>query len=74
MFTDTPFLSITADHRRRELLAEADRFRLGRLARSARREARAAQRSAELRRAVVPAARSVERSNVDAERRYPVPR
>ena len=40
MFTDVPFLSVSADLRRRELLAEAEQYRLGRLARAARRAAR----------------------------------
>ncbi len=37
MFTDTPFLSQLADQRHRELVAEAEQYRLGRLARAARR-------------------------------------
>lgn len=76
MFTDTPFLSSGADLRHRELLAEADRFRLAKLARTARREARAVarRRAATPRPIPVPAAPSREAGNVDAERRYPVPR
>lgn len=42
MFTDAPFLSVSADLRRRELLAEAEQYRLGRLARAARRAGRGA--------------------------------
>lgn len=75
MFTDTPFLSFSADLRYRELLAEADRFRLSKLAKAARREARAARRRAPTPRPIpVPAAPRREAGNVDAERRYPVPR
>ncbi len=37
MFTDLPFLSVLADDRHRELLADAEQHRLGRLARAARR-------------------------------------
>ncbi|MBW0128036.1 hypothetical protein [Pseudonocardia oceani] len=40
MFFDPSHLSLTADLRHRELLAEAEQFRLGRLARAARRAAR----------------------------------
>ncbi|QJY46417.1 hypothetical protein [Pseudonocardia broussonetiae] len=40
MFFDSPHLTLTADLRHRELLAEAEGFRLGRLARAARRDAR----------------------------------
>lgn len=40
MFFDSPHLTLTADLRHRELLAEAERFRLGHLARrAARRDA-----------------------------------
>jgi hypothetical protein len=75
MFTDAPFLSSSADLRHRELLAEADRFRLAKLARTARREARAARRRARTPHPIpAPAAPSREAGNVDAERRYPVPR
>lgn len=75
MFTDTPYMSIAADLRHRELLAEADHFRLAKLAKAARREARATRRRATTPRPVpVPAAPSREAGNVDAERRYPVPR
>lgn len=76
MFTDTPALSLLADHRHRELLAEADRFRLAKVAKAARREARAARRHLPVRRtpAPVPAAQTIARRIVDAECRYPVPR
>jgi len=46
MFTDAPFLSLAADLRHRELLAEAEQFRLARLARAGRRAARATRRRA----------------------------
>ncbi|MHA6785400.1 hypothetical protein ACVGOW_31055 [Pseudonocardia saturnea] len=75
MFTDTPYLSIAADLRHRELLVEADRFRLVTLAKAARREARAARRRVTAPRPVPePAAQRREAGDLDAERRYPVPR
>jgi hypothetical protein len=37
MFIDSPFLSQLAEQRHRELVAEAEQYRLGRLARAARR-------------------------------------
>lgn len=46
MFTDLPFLSVAADLRHRDLLAEAEEFRLAKLVRAARRVTRAAPASA----------------------------
>jgi hypothetical protein len=76
MFTDTPFLSFSADLRHQQLLAEAERFRLVKLVKAARREARTARRRALSLPAPIPVppAQSREHGNVDAERRYPVPR
>ncbi|MBW0116335.1 hypothetical protein [Pseudonocardia abyssalis] len=71
MFFDSPGHSRTAELRHRELLAEAEQFRLGRLARAARR-ARRSERSpmppAPPDRPTSPAA------NTDANCRYAVPR
>lgn len=68
MFFDNPHLSLTADLRHRELLAEAELFRLGRLARRTRRSERPPTPPAPPDRPASPAA------NTDAERRYAVSR
>jgi hypothetical protein len=74
MFIDAPYLSLAADLRHRELLADAENFRLAKLARAARRLARAPQRPAEPRPPEVrPPARSADRE-IDADRRSLVPR
>ncbi len=74
MFTDAPYLIASTDLRHRELLADAENHRLAKLARTARRMARATQRPAEPRPPEVrPPATSADRE-IDADRRYLVPR
>ncbi|GAA2549919.1 hypothetical protein [Pseudonocardia hydrocarbonoxydans] len=68
MFFDIPDLPLVADLRHRELVAEAERFRLGRLARAARRARRAERPPAPPGAAPTPAA------NTDPNRRYAVSR
>ncbi|GAA3246099.1 hypothetical protein GCM10017691_53850 [Pseudonocardia petroleophila] len=71
MFFDNPHLSLTADLRHRELLAEAELFRLGRLARLARRARRPERPPAPPR---PPEATRSPSANSDANRRYAVSR
>ncbi len=74
MFIDAPYLSIAADLRHRELLADAENYRLAKLARAGRRMVRAAQRPVEPQPPEVrPPARSADRE-IDADRRSLVPR
>lgn len=71
MIFDTPYLLLVAELRHRELIAEAERFRLGRLARAARR-ARPAERAPAPPEAPGPARTPA--ANTHANRRYAVPR
>ena len=75
MLIDTSHLAVESDHRRAAMLADAENFRLARLARQARRRLRDAPRSDPPR---APehgrSAPSPAQRNDHAERRYAVPR